>query len=139
MGCLLSRFVHFFWPLNGVCWPRLGTVGSVVRNQKNLSPYLGLDGPNFNSEGTLSPCQPPLLVVSTSQNDPNAPLDTSEGPKPDPALAALGPCVTQVPGTPANPNRTSLLMLIGVRQASIAFPNTFFYIFSTPKIGVSGW
>ena len=34
-------------------------------------PYLGLDGPNRDSEGTFPQCNPPLLAVSIPQNGPN--------------------------------------------------------------------
>ena len=43
-------------------------------------PYLGLDGPNRDSEGTFRGCHALLLVVSTPQNGPNAPVGPRTGP-----------------------------------------------------------
>ena len=61
-------------PSNGVCWPNLGLCGpSFLRAETEKWLYLGLDGPNRDSEGAFSLCQPQLLVVSTPQIGPNAP------------------------------------------------------------------
>ena len=54
---------------------RLGPACAPQSESKNWL-YLGLDRSNRDSDGTFSPCPPPLVVVSTSQNGPNAPLDT---------------------------------------------------------------
>ena len=58
----------------GPIWARLGPV-CVLRSETTNWLYLGLDRPNRDSEGSVSPCQPPLLPVSTPQNGPNTPLD----------------------------------------------------------------
>ena len=55
-------------------WAHLFPVCVPWSESKNW-PYIWLDCPNCNSEGTLSLCQPPLLRVSNRQNSPNAPLD----------------------------------------------------------------
>ena len=39
----------------------------VLRSKPKDWPYLGLDGPPRDSEGTFPSCQPPLLVVSIPQ------------------------------------------------------------------------
>ena len=44
--------------------------GPGVKTEK--CPYLGLDGRNRDSGGTFPGCNPPVLVVSTPQNGPNA-------------------------------------------------------------------
>ena len=73
VGCLFDVFCPQRVSV-GPIWARLGPDG-VPRCKTENWPYLGLDGANCNSEGAFSPCQPPLLVVSTPQIGPNAPLD----------------------------------------------------------------
>ena len=53
-------------------WARLGPF-SVPQSETENWPYLGLDGLNRHSKAPFSPCQLPLLVVSTTQNGPHAP------------------------------------------------------------------
>ena len=56
-------------PPNRVRWPILGP-DCVPWSETEDWMYLGPDGPNGDSDGTFSACQPPLLVVSTPQKAP---------------------------------------------------------------------
>ena len=48
--------------------------GPTVLRRIDRSADLGLDGRNRESVDTFPMCKPPLWVVSTPQNGPNAPL-----------------------------------------------------------------
>ena len=67
-------------------------------------PYLGLCGSKFDSEGTYSTRNPPLFVVSKSQNRPTSHLDPRTSghlvePEGSPARTRWGPTVGP-PGSP---------------------------------------
>ena len=66
-GAVLCHFTHPK-PYFGLIWAKTMTW-----------PYLGLRGSNLRSAGTVPRYNPPLFVVSTAQNGPNAPLDRSLG------------------------------------------------------------
>ena len=76
VGCLSVVYCPFFCPnvvSVGPIWAISGPDCGPQSKPENW-PNLGLDGPNSNSESTFSQCQPPILVASTPQNGPNAPI-----------------------------------------------------------------